>query len=136
MQQKFRREEYAADRGIKGRRDARARAGGDERSALPGGKTQPLPDTRTKSRANLDDRTFAPDRTAAADRESRGERFHHGHDRPDDALVIINRVHHFGHAVAARFRRKGLHQPGHADRAEHRDEDDESAPWTRRGVDV
>ena len=136
VQQQLRREKHATDRRIKSRGDPRARAGRDQGRALPGWDAQPLPYARAKSRADLNDRSLAPDRAAAADRERGSERLDHRHDRPDHALIIIDRVHYFRHAVPARFGRKSLHQPGHAERAEHRHEDDEHAPRARRSVDV
>ena len=49
---------------------------------------------------------FAADRGAGADGEGRGERFHRGDDRADPAFLVIDRVHHLGHAVAARLGRE------------------------------
>ena len=68
-----------------------------------GAMLQHLAQGRAERGADLDDRAFAPDRGAAADRESRGERFHRRDHRPDHALLVIDRVHHLGHAVAARL---------------------------------
>ncbi len=50
--------------------------------------------------------TLAADRGAGADGERRGQRFHRRDHRADFAVVVEDRVHHFGHAVAARFGRE------------------------------
>ena len=69
-----------------------------------------------------------PDRGAAADGERRGQRFHHRHDRPDHAALVVDRVHHLGHAVALGLRREVADQEGHDDRADHRHQDDPARP--------
>ena len=74
-----------------------------------------------------------PTAGAAADGQRRGERFHHRNDGPDAAFLVEDRVHDLGHAVAARFRRKFLHQENHAHAADHRHQDDE-APQGDAGV--
>ena len=62
----------------------------------------------------------------------RGERFDHRDDRPDHAFLVVDRVHHLGHAVAARFRREIGDQEGDDQAADHRHQNDEGAPRARR----
>ena len=77
-------------------------------------------------RADLDDRPLAADRGAAADGERRGQRFYRRDHRTDDAFLVIDRVEHLGHAVAARLRREIGDQEDHDQPADHRHQDD---PW-------
>jgi hypothetical protein len=82
--------------------------------------------------ADLNDRPLAADRGARADGQGRSERFDHRYDWPDDAVLIVDRVHHLGHAVAARFRCKGGDQKGDDQSADDRNDDDECAPRAGR----
>ena len=94
------------------------------------------PKRRAERRADLDDRSFAADRRAAADRQRRGQRLHHRDDRPDHAALVVDRVHHLGHAVALRLGREIADDEGDADRADHRHQDDPRSPRGRRGEHV
>jgi hypothetical protein len=76
--------------------------------------------------------TFTAHRRASADGERRGERFDDGNHRPDYAVFVIDRVHHLGHAVSARFRREFSDQEGDDLSADDRNEDDQHAPRARR----
>ncbi len=129
-------EHDAADRRVEGRCNARARAGSDQDDPLTGGHPDDLAQGRPERRADLDDRPLAPDRGAATDRDRGGQRFDDGDDRPNDAALVVDRVHHFRHAMALRFRREGRNQEGHANRAHDRDQDDQRAPRALRREEI
>ena len=131
-QHQFDGEHHTADRRVEGRGDAGACTGGDQRDALPGRHGDELTERGAKRSADLDDRSLAADRRARTDRDRRRERLHRGDDRTDLALPVIDRIHHLGYAVSARFRRKILHQEGHDHAAGDRHQDDQSAPRARR----
>ena len=124
----FDREHHAADRRVEGRRDAGAGARRHQRDALPRRDAHDLADARAQRRADLDDGPLAAHRGAAADGKRRGERFDDGNHGPDDAFLVIDRVHNFGHAVAARFGREIRHQRRDHHAADDRRENDPSAP--------
>ena len=127
-QHQFDGEHDAADWRVEGRRDAGAGAGRDQRNALPRLHDDELADAGAERRANLDNRPFAADRRAGTDRKCRGDRFDDGDDRPDDAFLVIDRVHDFWDAVAACFRREIRNQRRDHHAADDRRQDDESAP--------
>ena len=131
-QHQFDGEHDAADRRIEGRGDARARAGGDQGDTLAGRHGDDLPQRRTDGRADLDDWAFASNRRPAANRESRCERFHQRDDRPDLALLVVDGVHHLGHAVALGFGSEVADEEGNDDAADDRRQYDERAPSARR----
>ena len=130
--QQFDGEHHAADRRIEGRGDAGAGAGGNQRDPLPRRHVNHLAERRAERGADLDDRTFAADRGAGADRQSRRERLDQGDDRPDHAFLVVDRVHHFGHAVALRFRREVGDQERDDEPADDRHQNDEESPRARR----
>ncbi len=135
-QHQFDREHDAADRRIESRGDARARAGGHEGDSLPRRHGDDLPERRADGRADLDDRPLAPDRRSAADGERRGERFDQGDDRPDHALLVVDRVHHLGNAVPLGLGGEIADQEGDDDAADDRRQNDERAPSARRREDI
>ena len=50
--------------------------------------------------------------------------------------MVVDRVHHFGHAVPARFGSKFGDEEGDDLPADDGNEDDQRAPWARRRKDV
>ena len=102
----------------------------------PAGMRINLAQRRAERRADLDDRPFPPDRRTAADRDGRGQGFDQRHDGPDHAALVVDRVHHLRDPMALGLGRKIGHQEGHADGAQHRNQDHQRAPRRGRGEDV
>jgi hypothetical protein len=100
---------------------------GDQSDALPGRHGHDLAESGAERGADLDDRALAADRRAGADRYSRGQRLDGGDDRSDASFIVINGVHHFRHAMAARLGREGLDQESNDQATDHGGENDESA---------
>ena len=69
---------------------------------------------------------------AAADGDRRRQRFHHRHDRTDNASSIIDRIHDFRDAMPLGLGREIRDQKGHRNGADHGHKDDEGAPGARR----
>jgi len=132
--QQLDREHDAADRRIEGGSDAGAGAGAGrhQRDSLPGRHADQLAECRAQRGADLDDGTFAAYRGAGADRKCRRERLDQRHDRSNHAFLVIDRVHHFGHAMAARFRSEICDQEGDKEAADNGNQDDIGAPRARR----
>ena len=55
---------------------------------------------------------------------------------PNDAVVVIDGVHHFRHAVSLCLRGKLSHQERNSRRPHHRDENHPDSPRTGRGMQV
>ena len=89
------------------------------------------PNDRTERGADLDDRAFAADRGAGADRDGGGERLHRRDDRADHAFLVVDGVHHFRHAMSARFRREIRDQESDDHAAQHGHQDHQRAPGAR-----
>ena len=68
------------------------------------------PSVEPERRADLHDRALAADRAAAADAQRRGQRLDRRDLRRDPAAAAGDRVHHLGHAVAARLAGEEVHQ--------------------------
>jgi hypothetical protein len=136
--QQLDREHDAADRRIEGGSDAGAGTGPHQRDPLPGRHADQLAECRAQRGADLDDGTFAAYRGAGADRDCRRERLDQRHHRSNHTFLVIDRVHHFGHAMAARFRGEICDQEGDKEAADNRNQDDIGAPraWRRENAGV
>ena len=135
-QQDLQGEQHPAERRVEGRGDARAGAGRKQRHLLPGREADGLREGRAERGADLDDRAFPSDRRAGADRQGGRERLHHRHLPADVAVLIEDRIHHLGHAVALGFGRESLHHPDHDQAADDRGEKQEGAERARSLEDV
>jgi hypothetical protein len=70
------------------------------------------------------------------DGQRRSQRLHQRHHRPDDAGLVVDGVHHLGHAVALGFGGEILDHEGDKDAADHRNQDHQGAPRRRAGEQV
>ena len=129
-------EHHPADWRIEGGRDTRACARSDQSDPLARRHADYLAKRGAERRADLDDRTFPPDRRTAADRDGRSQGFDQRHNGSDDAALVVNGVHHFWDPMAFGLGGKIGHQEGHADGAQHRNQDYQRAPRRGRGKDV
>ena len=135
-QHQFHREEDRAEGRVEGGGDPRPRARRDHGDNLPAAQVEQLPQHRPDTRSDLDDRPLAPDRGARTDGHGRGERLDDHHLRPDAAVLVIDRVHHFWHAVALRLGREAAHHPQDNGPADDRGEDHQRPEWRGRRGDI
>jgi hypothetical protein len=122
-------EQDAADRRVECGGNAGARARRNKSDALAGRQLDDLAERRAECGTDLNDRPFAADSGTGADSDGRGNGFHGGDDRPDDAPFIINGVHDFRDTMSLCLRRKVRDDERHDDGADDRHKDHRRAPW-------
>ena len=124
-------EHHPADWRIEGRRDARACARSDQSDPLARRHADYLAKRGAERRTDLDDRAFPTDRRTAADRNGRSQGFNQRHNGPDRRRPCSKwRPSPPGPHGPWPQAQIG-HQEGHADSAEHRNQDDQRAPRRR-----
>ena len=125
-----------ADRRVERGGDAGRSARGDQDDPLSRRHFHDLPDAGAESGADLDDRTLTPHRSARTDGDGRGDSLGDDDDGGDAPGFVVDGVHHFRHAVSARFRRQRLCNPCHHKPAHNRHKNDQRSPRRRRYIGV